>query len=86
MVFPKRNSDFQSPNPEVPGGSHAHFDWLEIGHVTPEAIARMSVTTEELRTKAGRRVHRGVGSDADKEITPEWLIKRPFARLLLNRP
>ena len=28
MVFPKRNSDFQSPNPEVPGGSHAHFDWL----------------------------------------------------------
>ena len=53
MVFPKRNSDFQSPNPEVPGGSHAHFDWLEIGHVTPEAKARMSVTTEELRYQGG---------------------------------
>ena len=27
-----------------------------------------------------------VGSDADKEITPKWLIKRPFARLFLNGP
>ena len=27
-----------------------------------------------------------VGSDADKEITPKWLIKRPFARLFSEWP
>ena len=34
----------------------------------------------------GSSAYSRVGSDADKEITPKWLIKRPFSPLFTNSP
>ena len=88
MVFPFGKfwkSESWGKSDEV--GPHAHPSLAKVWSRDPRGHSEDvgddgddDVVVGNVVGGASRRV-RGVGSDADKEITPEWLIKRPFARL-----